>query len=40
MEKHIKFITVREAIRGMVDSLLRPDRVEEIAQIFIDTKRL
>ena len=34
MEKHIKFITVREAIRDIIDSLLRPDCVEEIAEIF------
>ena len=34
MEKLIKFITVREAIREIIDSLLRPDYVEEIAQIF------
>ena len=34
MEKHIKFITVREAIREIIDSLLRPDYVEEVAQIF------
>ena len=34
MEKDIKFITVREAIREIIDSLLRPDCVEEIAQIF------
>jgi len=34
MEKHIKFITVREAIRDIIDSLLRPDCVEEIAQIY------
>jgi len=34
MEKHIKFLTVREAIREIIDSLLRPDCVEEIAQIF------
>ena len=34
MEKHIKFITVREAIRDIVDSLLRPDCIEEIAEIY------
>jgi len=34
MEKHIKFITVREAIRDIIDSLLRPDCVEEIAKIY------
>ena len=34
MEKQIKFITVREAIRDIIDSLLRPDCVEEIAQIY------
>jgi len=34
MEKQIKFITVREAIREIIDSLLRPDCIEEIAQIF------
>lgn len=34
MEKHIKFLTIREAIRDIIDSLLRPDCVEEIAEIF------
>ena len=34
MEKHKKFISIREAIREIIDSLLRPDYVEEIAQIF------
>ena len=34
MEKHIKFLTIREAIRDIVDSLLRPDCIEEIAEIF------
>ncbi len=34
MEKHIKFLTTREAIRDIIDSLLRPDCVEEIAEIF------
>lgn len=34
MEKNIKFLTIREAIRGIIDSLLRPDCVEEIAEIF------
>ena len=33
MEKHIKFLTTREAIREIIDSLLRPDCVEEIAEI-------
>ena len=34
MEKHIRFITVREAIREIIDSLLRPDCIEEIAEIY------
>jgi len=34
MEKHIKFLTLREAIRDIIESLLRPDCVEEIAEIF------
>jgi len=34
MEKQIKFLTIREAIRDIIDSLLRPDCVEEIAQIY------
>lgn len=34
MEKHIKFLTIREAIRDIIHSLLRPDCVEEIAEIF------
>lgn len=34
MEKHIKFLTIREAIREIIASLLRPDCVEEIAKIF------
>ena len=33
MEKHIKFLTIREAIREIIDSLLRTDCVEEIAEI-------
>ena len=34
MEKHIKFLTIREAIREIIESLLRPDCVEEAAEIF------
>ena len=34
MEKHKKFLTVREAIRDIIDALVRPDCVEEIAEIF------
>lgn len=34
MEKHIKFLTIREAIREIIDSLLRPDCVEETANIY------
>ncbi|MGA7144202.1 MAG: YkgJ family cysteine cluster protein [Desulfobacterales bacterium] len=34
MEKHKKFLTIREAIRDIIDSLVRPDCVEEIAEIF------
>ena len=34
MEKHKKFLTIREAIRDIIDNLLRPDCVEEIAEIY------
>jgi len=34
MGKHIKFLTIREAIREIIDCLLRPDCEEEIAEIF------
>lgn len=34
MEKDVKFITVREAIRDIIASLLRPDCVEEIVEIY------
>jgi len=34
MEKHIKFLTLREAIRDINDCLLRPDYFEEVAEIF------
>jgi len=34
MEKHIIFLTIRKAIRDVIDSLLRPDCVEKIAEIF------
>ena len=34
MEKHIKFLTPKEAIRGIIDSLLRPDCLEEVAETF------
>jgi hypothetical protein len=34
MEKHKKFMTIREAIRDIIDALVRPDCVEEIAEIF------
>jgi hypothetical protein len=30
MEKHIKFLTIREVIREIIDSLLRPDCVEQL----------
>ncbi len=34
MEKHKKFLTIREAIRDIIDAIVRPDCVEEIAEIF------
>ena len=34
MEKQKKFITIREAIRDIIDAILRPECVEEIAVIL------
>jgi hypothetical protein len=34
MEKQKKFITLREAIRDIIDAILRPECVEEIAVIL------
>ena len=34
MGKQKKFLAIREAIRDIIDSLLRPDCVEEIAEIY------
>jgi hypothetical protein len=34
MGKQKKFLTIREAMRDIIDSLLRPDCVEEIAEIY------
>ena len=34
MEKHIIFLTIRKAIGAVIDSLLRPDCIDEIAEIF------
>ena len=34
MGKQKKFLTIREAIRDIIDSFLRPDCVEEIAEIY------
>lgn len=34
MEKHKIFLTIREAIRDIIDALVRPDYVAEAAEIF------
>ena len=34
MEKHIEFLTLRVAIRDIINSLVRPDCIKEIAEIF------
>jgi Fe-S-cluster containining protein len=34
MGTHKKFLTIRKAIRDIIDSIARPDCVEEIAEIF------
>jgi Fe-S-cluster containining protein len=34
MEKQKKILTIREAIRDIIDALVRPDCVDEIAEIF------
>jgi len=34
MRKHKKFLTIREVIRDIIDSIVRPDGVKEIAEIL------